>query len=207
MDQDMKSARVNPWVAPGSGVDLGLEQGEIEALHVALAAGVAQGLEIAGVPRLVLVRRILREVLAVAPCRSQRHFRAIFLGTFVERPTSGPLLSRARSQVKRTNFEKILFEGNRYSTRFIVDCRLLLSIRELKAHGFVRSIETRCSKTRAEAYRGIFPFFFFFRGTVFTQDRLRVFNCSNSAVDAFFVASRWKKIRNKDKGIFNFRGI
>lgn len=77
----MKSARVNPGVAPGSGVYLGLEQGEIEALHVALAAGVAQGLEIAGVPHLVLVRRFLREVLAAsaaASCRSQRHPRAQF---------------------------------------------------------------------------------------------------------------------------------
>lgn len=81
MDQDMKSARVNPGVAPGSGVYLGLEQGEIEALHVALAAGVAQGLEIAGVSHLVLVRRFLREVLAASTAasrRSQRHSRAKF---------------------------------------------------------------------------------------------------------------------------------
>lgn len=78
MDEDVKGAGVYPGVAPGSGVDLGLEQREIETLHVALAAGVAQGLQIAGVRHLVLVfRRVLRKVLAcsrAASPRCQRHF-------------------------------------------------------------------------------------------------------------------------------------
>lgn len=79
MDQDMKSAGVNPGVAPGSSVDLGLEQREIEALHVALAAGVAQRLEITGVRHFVLVPHLLRKILAstvavtAASTRCQRH--------------------------------------------------------------------------------------------------------------------------------------
>lgn len=103
MDQDMKSARVNPGVAPGSGVYLGLEQGEIEALHVALAAGVAQRLEIPAVPHLVLVRRFLRQVLAAASRRSQRHPRAkLFLG---ERSLAFPFsLSLSKSFAGRENF-------------------------------------------------------------------------------------------------------
>lgn len=40
----MKRASVNAGVAPGSGVDLWLEERKVEALHVALAAGVAQSL-------------------------------------------------------------------------------------------------------------------------------------------------------------------
>lgn len=101
MDQDMKSARVNPGVAPGSGVYLGLEQGEIEALHVALAAGVAQRLEIPAVPHLVLVRRFLRQVLAAASRRSQRHPRAkLFLGSLAF-PFS---LSLSKSFAGRENF-------------------------------------------------------------------------------------------------------
>lgn len=50
---------MNAAVAPGSGVDLRLEEGEVEALHIALAAGVAQGLEIAPVGPLIFSRQLL----------------------------------------------------------------------------------------------------------------------------------------------------
>lgn len=59
MGQNVKGPSVDAAVAPGSGVDLRLEQREIEALHVALAAGVAQRLEIRPVRPLVLVRQLL----------------------------------------------------------------------------------------------------------------------------------------------------
>lgn len=80
MDQDMKSACVYPGIAPGTGVDLGLEQREIETLHVAFAAGIAQRLQITGVCHLVLVRDVFRKVLAAsatATRRCQRHFSTI----------------------------------------------------------------------------------------------------------------------------------
>jgi len=77
MDQNMKSSSVDTAVTPGSGVDLRLEEGEVEALHIALAAGVAQGLEIAPVGPLILGRHLLRKVLAAASAASGRqcHFR------------------------------------------------------------------------------------------------------------------------------------
>jgi len=77
MDQNMKSSSVDTAVAPGSGVNLRLEEGEVEALHIALAAGVAQGLEIAPVGPLILGRQLLRKVLAAASAASGRqcHFR------------------------------------------------------------------------------------------------------------------------------------
>lgn len=59
MSQNVKGSSVDAAVAPGSGVDLRLEQREIETLHVALAAGIAQGLEIGPVRSLVLVRQLL----------------------------------------------------------------------------------------------------------------------------------------------------
>lgn len=66
MDQDMESAGVDAAVAPGSGVDLRLEKGEVEALHVALAAGVTERLEIGRVGPLVLIRQLLGEVVLAA---------------------------------------------------------------------------------------------------------------------------------------------
>lgn len=66
MDQDMESAGVDAAVAPGSGVDLRLEKGEVEALHVALAAGVTERLEIGRVGPLVLIRQFLGEVVLAA---------------------------------------------------------------------------------------------------------------------------------------------
>lgn len=62
----MESAGVDAAVAPGSGVDLRLEKGEIEALHVALAAGVTERLEIGRVGPLVLIRQLLGEVVLAA---------------------------------------------------------------------------------------------------------------------------------------------
>lgn len=72
MDQNVKSPRVDAAVAPGSGVDLWLEEGEIEALHVALAAGVAQRLEISRPPidPLILVYQLLDEILASSAAAS-----------------------------------------------------------------------------------------------------------------------------------------
>lgn len=133
----MKSARVNPGVAPGSGVYLGLEQGEIEALHVALAAGVAQRLEIPAVPHLVLVRRFLRQVLAAASRRSQRHPRAkLFLG---ERSLAFPFSLSLEIFRRARKFSSLLENSTRQARRdssrptTVVACRL--SIRKLKAHG------------------------------------------------------------------------
>lgn len=70
MDQDVESAGVDAAVAPGSGVDLRLEEGEVEALHVALAAGVAERLEIGRVGPLILVRKLLGEVVLAATATS-----------------------------------------------------------------------------------------------------------------------------------------
>lgn len=77
MDQNVKSSSVDAAVAPGSGVNLRLEEGEVEALHIALAAGVAQGFEIAPVGPLILGRQLLGKVLAAASAASGRqcHFR------------------------------------------------------------------------------------------------------------------------------------
>ena len=162
MDQDMKSARVNPGVAPGSGVYLGLEQGEIEALHVALAAGVAQRLEIPAVPHLVLVRRFLRQVLAAASRRSQRHPRAkLFLG---ERSLAFPFsLSRNLSPGA-----KIFFASGKFyspgAARFIAadDCRCLPAFdSETESTRWRRGFVRRVRKW-AEAYRRHSPPFFLF---------------------------------------------
>lgn len=97
MDQNVKSSSMDAAVAPGSGVDLRLEEREVETLHVALAAGIAQGFEIAPVGPLVLVRQLLGEVLAAASAASghQCHFqtstlprenRKIFFSTFPPLP-------------------------------------------------------------------------------------------------------------------------
>lgn len=77
MDQNVKSSSMDAAVAPGSGVDLRLEEREVETLHVALAAGIAQGLEIAPVGPVILVRQLLGEVLPAAPAASGRqcHFQ------------------------------------------------------------------------------------------------------------------------------------
>jgi len=77
MDQNVQSSGVDAIVAPGSGVDLRLEEREVEALHVALAAGVTERFEIAPVDPLVLVRRILGQILAAASTATgrQSHFR------------------------------------------------------------------------------------------------------------------------------------
>lgn len=47
MHEQVEEAGVYPAVAPRIRVGLRLEQREVEALHVALAAGVAQRLELA----------------------------------------------------------------------------------------------------------------------------------------------------------------
>lgn len=73
----MKSSSMDAAVAPGSGVDLRLEKGEVEALHIALAAGVAQGLEIVPVGPFILGRQLLGKILVAASAVSGRqcHFR------------------------------------------------------------------------------------------------------------------------------------
>lgn len=225
----MKSARVNPGVAPGSGVYLGLEQGEIEALHVALAAGVAQGLEIAGVPHLVLVRRFLREVLAAsaaASCRSQRHPRAQFSPrgrrTRHNSPDKGAPFPPP-SPPKYPNLPKI-FEG-KFSFFFFFLRRKNSTPRDssspsaldsktestnsAKARRFVRSFERRESEPR---HIEAFPLFF--RATVFTQHRLpsrgvsvlivnrpSFVGCSNSAVECNYFGTLFQsQWRIKIKG-------
>lgn len=76
MDQNVKSSSVDAAVAPGSGVDLRLEEREVEAFHVALAAGIAQGFEIVPVGPLVFVQ-LFGEILAAASAASGRqcHFQ------------------------------------------------------------------------------------------------------------------------------------
>jgi len=59
MDEDVKSSSVDAAVAPGSGVNLRLEERKIEAFHVTLTAGVAQGFEIAPVSPLILIHQFL----------------------------------------------------------------------------------------------------------------------------------------------------
>lgn len=94
MDQNMKSSSVDTAVAPGSGVDLRLEEGEVETLHIALAAGVAQGLKIAPVSPLVLSYQLLGKILAAACAASGRqcHFR---LNTFSRENRKVLLTTRA----------------------------------------------------------------------------------------------------------------
>jgi len=77
MDQNVQSPGMDAIVAPGSGVDLRLEEREVEALHVALATGVTERFEIDPVDPLVLVRQILGEILATASTATgrQSHFR------------------------------------------------------------------------------------------------------------------------------------
>lgn len=63
MHEQVEEASVHSAVAPRIRVGLGLEQREVEALHVALAAGVAQRLEGPGCYRSLHHRRIHRAIL------------------------------------------------------------------------------------------------------------------------------------------------
>jgi len=98
MDQNVQSSGVDAIVAPGSGVDLRLEKREIEALHVALAAGVTERFEIAPVDPLVLVRQIFGEILAAASAATgrQSHFRPSGqMDGWMDRRTNSRAISRA----------------------------------------------------------------------------------------------------------------
>lgn len=93
MDQNVKSSSMDAAVAPGSGVDLRLEEGEIETLHIALAAGIAQGLKIVPVSPLILGPQFLGKILATACAASRRqcHFRLNTLSRAKTANSSSPL--------------------------------------------------------------------------------------------------------------------
>lgn len=92
MDQNVQSPGVDAIVAPGSSVDLWLEEREVEALHVALTAGVTEGFEITPVGPLVLVHEILGEEVLGATTGRQSHFRT---NGWTNRRTNSRAISRA----------------------------------------------------------------------------------------------------------------
>lgn len=171
----MKSAGVNPGVAPGSGVDLWLEQREIEALHVALAARVAQGLEIARVRDLVLVRDVFREIFATSGAagatsrRCQRHFPGIFAGHFPDSPN--PAAADARFSIARTFTVDTVFRDSRTITG---SSSILSAFGTLEAQRCsTRAVQTRRKYT--EAYRDTVESF---HGIVSLRFQSARFNCA-----------------------------
>lgn len=145
MDQNVKSSSMDAAVAPGSGVDLRLEEREVETLHVALAAGIAQGFEIAPVGPVVLVRQLLGEVLPAASAASGRqcHFQTNALPRERTAKSFSPLSPRCPLNKSRDACTELF--SRRYNSH----------VQHQFLHGFLASLSSELASSHTSAHPSV----------------------------------------------------